>query len=237
MHMYTRADTYAHVHTYVPSHAYMCTRVRTRIHAHIRAHTSAHIRMYTHTRNTCPWKFIHIHARAHTLVCTHSYTCTHTHAYTYTCTRTCPHIPTRAHAYTYAHVHIHTRVHTCTPTHSHMHACTHTRHSQTKESQRPVCTPARATAQGTCRTRQGEITLARLPTAHLPSTALASRLFVHSSGVTPLKDHGSFSKALSLAKERPDSLYRTGANPRRGSISPPRHSLPVCPRKQGWVGG
>ena len=164
--------------------------------------------------------------------------CTHTHiyAYTYTCSRAYPHTHSHTHARIHVHIHTYTYIHACTHTYTHMHACMHTHHSQTKESQRPVCTPARATAQGTCRTHQGEITLARLPTAHLPSTALASRLFVHSSGVTPLKDHGSFSKALSLAKERPDSLYRTGANPRRGSISPPRHSLPVCPRKQGWVG-
>lgn len=73
-----------------------------------------------------------------------------------------------------------------------------------------------------------------------PPTVFPPRPWLHGSfptppGVKPCKFTGDFSTAPSLAKEQPDSLYRTAANPGRGSTSPPRHSLPVCPRKQGWV--
>lgn len=138
--------------------------------------------------------------------------------------------------HTLVHTLIHTQIHkhsSCTWIHPHIHTHRHTymltrMRAHTAATLRPreargLSAHLRgATAQSTYRTLQGAVTLARLPQPIFPPQPWVRG--PSSSGVTPMRDH-----------ERPDSLYTTAANPRRGSISPPRHSLPVCPRKQGWV--
>lgn len=99
------------------------------------------------------------------------------------------------------------------------HTQPHALHSHQKPAAR---SPAGAKPTAPGRARPGEP--GEAPSSH-PQLWLQSP---SAPGVTPLKGPGTL-----LCPDRRHSLCRTGANPGRGSASPPRRSPPVCPEKDG----